>query len=89
MAVVRDLIAPYDANGNDREAAEVVLPNDDDMIGQLSCRKYDFTSNGKQKVESKKEMKERGLPSPDEADCILLVCLPVKIKKGGNKPNGK
>ena len=48
MAVVRDLIAPYDANGNDREAAEVVLPNDDDMIGQLSCSKYDFTSNGKQ-----------------------------------------
>ena len=89
MAVVRDLIAPYDADGKNRAVPEVVLPNDDDMFAQLSCRKYDFTSNGKQKVESKKEMKERGLPSPDEADCILLVCLPVKIKKGGSKPNGK
>ncbi len=89
MAVVRDLVAPYDADGKDRGIPEVVLPNDNDMIGQLSCRKYAFTSNGKQKVESKKDMKDRGLPSPDEADCILLVCLPVKIKKGGNKSNGK
>ncbi len=89
MAVVRDLIAPFDADGNNRDIPEVVLPNDDDLVGQLSCRKYGFTSNGKQKVESKKEMKDRGLTSPDEADCLLLVCLPVKIKNGGNKSNGK
>lgn len=89
MAVVRDLIAPFDADGNNRDIPELVLPNDDDLVGQLSCRKYGFTSNGKQKVESKKEMKDRGLTSPDEADCILLVCLPVKIKKGGTYPSGK
>lgn len=89
MAVVRDLIAPYDSEGKDRDAPEVVLPDDGDLLGQLSCRKFDFTSNGKQKVESKKEMKDRGLPSPDEADCILLVCLPVKIRKGAGKRNGK
>lgn len=83
MGVVRDLIAPYDDEGNEH-MPEIILPNDNDLIGQLSCRKYDFTSNGKQKVESKKEMKERGISSPDEADCILLVCLPVKLpKKGG------
>ena len=54
---------------------------------QLSCRKYYFTSNGKQKVESKEEMKKRGLASPDEADCMLLVCLPVNYKKKGAKKN--
>lgn len=86
MGVVRDLIAPFDDSGRDK-VPEIILPNDDDLIAQLSCRKYGFTSNAKQKVESKEEMKERGLPSPDEADCILLVCLPVKLSKvkGGKK----
>ena len=81
MGIVRELIAPFDDNGNVHKA-EVILPDDNDLIGQLSTRKYAFISNGKQRVESKKDMKERGLTSPDEADCILLVCLPVKMKKG-------
>lgn len=83
MSVVRDMIQPFDNDGKDK-AVELILPNDSDLIAQLSCRKYDFMKN-KQKVESKKEMKERGLPSPDEADCILLTCLPVRIKKGDGK----
>ena len=74
------LISPFDDDGKEHRA-ELILPNDNDLIGQLSCRKYFFTSNGKQKVESKEEMKKRGLASPDEADCILLVCLPVQFKK--------
>lgn len=85
MGVVRDLIEPVDEAGNARKP-EIILPNDNDLVGQLSCRKYNFTSNSKQKVESKKDMKDRGLHSPDEADCILLICLPVNLKKkGGNK----
>ena len=89
MGVVKDLIAPFDDDGRPHKP-EIVLPNDNDLVGQLSCRKYSFISNSKQKVESKKDMKDRGLSSPDEADCILLVCLPVKLKKkGGNKKNGK
>ena len=84
MGVVRDLISPFDEAGRDKKP-EIILPNDDDLIGQLSCRKYGFTSNAKQKVESKEEMKKRGLSSPDEGDCILLVCLPIRTKKGGNK----
>lgn len=86
MGVIRDLIAPYDDMGNPHKP-EIILPDDNDLIGQLSCRKYFFTSNGKQKVESKEEMKKRGLASPDEADCILLVCLPVNYKKKGAKKN--
>lgn len=81
MGVVKDLISPYDETGNEHKP-EIILPDDNDLIGQLSCRKYYFLSNSKQRVESKKEMKERGLTSPDEADCVLLVCLPVKMKKG-------
>jgi hypothetical protein len=54
------------------------------MVGQLSCRKYDFVET-RQKVESKAEMKKRGLSSPDEADSVLLAVLPVKSKKRGEK----
>lgn len=89
MGVVRDLIAPFDEAGNTHKP-EIILPNDNDLVGQLSCRKYSFTSNSKQKVESKKDMKERGLHSPDEADCVLLICLPVNLKKkGGKQSDGK
>lgn len=84
MGVVKDLIAPFDEDGRPKKP-EIVLPDDNDLIGQLSCRKYSFLSNSKQKVESKKEMKDRDLPSPDEADCILLVCLPVKLKSKKSK----
>ena len=84
MGVIRDLIAPFDNDGKPKKP-EIVLPDDSDMVGQLSVRKYQFMSNGKTKVESKKEMKERGLSSPDEADCILLVCLPVKLKSKRKK----
>lgn len=89
MGVVKDLIAPFDEAGNTHKP-EIILPNDNDLVGQLSCRKYSFTSNSKQKVESKKDMKDRGLHSPDEADCVLLICLPVNLKKkGGQQSNGK
>jgi len=87
MGVVRDLIAPFDDTGRPHKP-EIILPNDNDLIGQLSSRKYDFVGV-KQKVESKKDMKDRGLTSPDEADCILLICLPVKLKKkGGTAKDG-
>lgn len=76
MGIIREMLEPFDDAGNPRQPT-LVLPNDDDLVGQLSCRKYSYVG-GKIKVESKKEMKERGLSSPDEADCMLLTCFPVK-----------
>ena len=78
MGVIREMIQPFDEEGNDR-LPTLILPNDVDLVAQLSCRKYSYVA-GKVKVESKKEMKERGLRSPDEADCMLLTCYPVKRK---------
>ena len=79
MSVVRDLLSPYDENGKPKEI-ELILPNDNDLIGQMSTRKYTMNERSKMIVESKKAMKARGLPSPDEADCVLLLCLPTKIR---------
>lgn len=77
---VKALLQPHDDQGQ-QKPVEIILPDDDDLVAQLSGRKYNITENGKIRVESKKVMKERGLPSPDEADCVLLICLPVKRPK--------
>lgn len=87
MSIVKKLLMPQTEDGLPKPV-ELVLPDDNDLIGQLSTRKYGMTEQSKIKVESKKDMKERGQRSPDEADCVLLLCLPVKPKKkkGGVKP---
>lgn len=88
MSVVKKLLQPYDEEGH-RKPVELILPDDDDLVAQLSGRKYGLTETSKIKVESKDAMKKRGRPSPDEADCVLLLCLPVKPpKKKGVRTGG-
>lgn len=48
------------------------LPNDDDFY-ELANIKYKFNSNGKLQIESKEDMKKRGLDSPDVADALMLT----------------
>ena len=79
-SVVKQVLQPCDDDGN-KKPVELILPDDDDLVAQLSGRKYFITENSKMRMESKKAMKKRGRPSPDEADCLLLLCLPVKPKK--------
>ena len=88
MSVVKKLLQPYDEDGQ-RKPVELILPDDDDLVAQLSGRKYGLTETSKIKVESKDAMKKRGRTSPDEADCVLLLCLPVKPpKKKGVRTGG-
>lgn len=42
------------------------------LIAELTAPTYDYTALGKRKVESKNEMKQRGLASPNLADAFLL-----------------
>jgi len=79
MGYVRDLLSPTDDDGN-KKTIDLILPDDPDLIAQLSIRKYTVNERSKMVVESKKAMKARGLPSPDEADCVLLCCLPVRMR---------
>lgn len=53
----------------------VQLPNDERLIAQLTVRKYKMTSKGKIQIESKDEMKKRGLDSPDRADAVVLAFI--------------
>ncbi|MDE7193785.1 MAG: terminase B [Oscillospiraceae bacterium] len=68
-SIVRDML----------ESSKLRLINDDELAAQLSIRKYTVSSNGKIELESKKEMKKRGVGSPDRADALALSCYREKI----------
>lgn len=48
-------------------------PGDDDLAAQLGALRYKYTSRGQVQIESKDEMRKRGLPSPDRADALMLT----------------
>lgn len=88
MSIVKKLLQPYDEETGKQKPVELILPDDNDLLAQLSTRRYEMTEQSKLRVESKQTMKKRGQHSPDEADCILLLCLPVvppKKKRGVNE----
>jgi phage terminase large subunit len=57
--------------GVDRDIAE-------DLAGELASVKYKIDSSGRIVVESKDDMKKRGLRSPDLADAVALTFAPRK-----------
>ncbi len=61
---------------------ELQLPDDDKLITQLTTRKWRMGSNGRIILEPKKEMKKRGLSSPDRADAFVLAFADVEVESG-------
>lgn len=57
------------------EKKEISIENDEELVAQLSVRKYSVVSTGKIAVESKNAMKSRGIKSPDRADAVVLSCF--------------
>lgn len=58
-------------------ARDCKLLDDESLIAELTTAKYSILSNGKIKVESKDEMKRRGIASPNLADAWLLTFADV------------
>lgn len=58
---------------------KIILENDNELVAQLSCRKYRLTSRGKVQLESKDDMKKRQIDSPDRADAVALSCYEKKV----------
>lgn len=51
-----------------------VRPNEDDLVRELTTARYKYLpASGKIKVESKDEMRKRGMRSPDLADAFILT----------------
>ena len=55
------------------EGRDVRLPKDDRLKAELTTLRYTYTSSGKVKIESKKDLKKRGVASPDAADAFVLT----------------
>jgi hypothetical protein len=48
-------------------------PDDDELAAQLGALRYKYTSRGQVQIESKDDMRKRGMPSPDRADAMMLA----------------
>ena len=55
------------------DARDCTMPRDDGLISELVSPKYKIESSGKIKVESKDDMKKRGVRSPNKADAFCLT----------------
>jgi phage terminase large subunit len=55
------------------ESRAVYIPRDDALIAELVVPKYKLESSGKIKIESKDDMKKRGVKSPNRADALCLT----------------
>ena len=59
---------------NDHPIEECIsLPDDNDLLMQLSQPTYFYTAGGLIQIESKEDMKARGIPSPDHADALMMT----------------
>ncbi len=51
----------------------VQIPDDDELHGELCSLGFKFTSSGQLQIESKDDLRARGMPSPDGADALCLT----------------
>lgn len=82
------VVKHLEANPDDRDFAKQF--SDDQLISlssgikqleylkaELSRPWVDYDNNGRVKVESKKDMKKRGIPSPNMADSLIMAFAPI------------
>ena len=51
----------------------ISIPNDPEILAQLGCLQFDFTTGGLITVTSKKQLRKDGIKSPDKADAIAYA----------------
>lgn len=61
----------WDEGARKIERRSIIIPDDAVLLEQLTSRMWLKFSEGKLQLESKRDMKKRGLSSPDRADCVL------------------
>ncbi len=62
---------------------DVRLPSDERLVTELTSPRFVYTSSNKRKIESKEEMKRRGISSPDIADALCLTFASDAVLAGG------
>lgn len=56
-------------------SGQIAIPSDHQLMGELAALHYSYDSQGRVLMESKDAMRQRGLPSPDKADALMLAFL--------------
>jgi hypothetical protein len=59
------------------EQGKVALPDDEDLIADLSAITYEFDQRGRIRLEGKDEVRKRLGRSPDRADAVALALGPA------------
>jgi hypothetical protein len=52
---------------------QIIIPNDQKLIAQLSSRRVKYAQDGRLWIETKQELRKRGLESPDLADAFVMA----------------
>ena len=73
----RELLQPDATSGRVRLRLDI----DGRCAAQLRAPLYGTNASGKQVIEAKKSMKDRGVSSPDRAEAVLLAVYEPKVKK--------
>ncbi|MDP9269655.1 MAG: hypothetical protein M3P14_01525 [Chloroflexota bacterium] len=55
------------------EKGQIAIQPDDELAAQLAALRYTFDSSGRIQIESKEDMRSRGIASPDIADALMLA----------------
>lgn len=80
----------YIVNGNTDYTTDQLISlssemdNIDRLIKELSTPLKDVDNNGRDKVESKKDLAKRGVPSPNLADALVMAFAPVESNPYGD-----
>jgi hypothetical protein len=53
------------------ERKAIQIPNDEKLVAQLTSRRKMYDSRGRERLESKADLRARGIESPDRADAVI------------------
>ncbi|MEY2606431.1 MAG: hypothetical protein QOH31_4253 [Verrucomicrobiota bacterium] len=53
------------------ERKQIIIPNCEKLVSQLTSRRKLYDSKGRERLESKADLKSRGVESPDRADALI------------------
>jgi hypothetical protein len=62
------------------ERGQLIIQDDPELMSQLTSRHFSLDSKGRIKLESKEDLRARGLPSPDRADAFIGAAVSHPIR---------
>lgn len=66
----------------------LLLPEDATLCGELSLVGYSETDSGKTTIEKKRQLRARGIESPDHAEALILSFAPAPPRAASGKTRG-